>query len=55
MQTSKLSKKIVSEVVSEIMSRNGFNHIWDDLSPNLRKEILTECQSRIEKYLSPKA
>lgn len=51
MQTSKLSQRIVAKVISEIMSRKGFQAMWADVKPDIRKEILASCRNIVQEEL----
>ena len=55
MQHEKLVKEIVAEVISEIMTRSGFQDLWENLEPDTRKDILEACRTSVSSVLKRSA
>lgn len=51
MESGNVVEKIVSSIVSEIMSRRGFRQTWDDVDDGIRHEIVDALQGIVGTHI----
>ena len=51
---SSLPQRLVQEVFTELYSRKGFDHFWDDIDRDIQQEIIDSCTHRVVDVLCGK-
>lgn len=49
--SQRLTEQIVVEVISDVITRAGFDAVWDQIDTSTRTEILQSCKQKITRIL----